>query len=224
MPDFTVARIGTDTSGRPIYATRYMADWWRRVCDDLGFTPTIVQGAFMVRAGGGASASAGYHDQGGCFDLRTWDRTGSQVDAIVRTCRRLGAAAWVRDQRHGMDPHIHLLLGTDQPLASGARTQWQQYLNGRDGLAGNGPDYHWRPNPLVTTPPEDDMFENEDRALLKKAAADAEAARKAIEGLDLAKLRELVRGVRTKVKGGRGEVRQLQRDVDEIAAALGIED
>lgn len=159
MPDFTVARRGTDSSGRGIFATAYMWDWWQRVCAELGFTPTIVQGAFMGRAGGGAADSAGYHDGGGCFDLRTWDRTADEVEQIIRTTRRLGAMAWVRDQRHGMDPHIHLGLGSDKPLAVGAMRQWDAYLSGRDGLTGNGPDYHWRPSPLVTTPPEeeDDM-------------------------------------------------------------------
>lgn len=156
MPDFTVRTRGVDTSGRPLRATAYMWAWWDRVCDDLGFTPTIVQGAFM--AGHGADASAGYHDQGGCFDLRVWNLGPTQVEDVIRTCRELGAAAWLRDHRHGMDPHIHLLLGSDRPLDSGAAYQWRQYLAGRDGLAGNGPDYHWRPSPLVTTPPpEDDM-------------------------------------------------------------------
>lgn len=154
MPDFSVVRHGTDPNGRPIYMTVYMRDWWAAYCAALGFTPTIVQGAHMKRAGGGASASAGYHDLAGCLDLRVWDKTPEQQRAMIRKARARGAAAWLRDERHGMDPHIHMLLGTDRPLASGAQTQWQQYLKGRDGLAGNGPDYHWRPDPLVTTPPE----------------------------------------------------------------------
>ena len=158
LPDFTVHAYGTDTSGRAIFMTAFMHDWFEQVVDDLGFRPTIVQGAFMARAGGGADASAGYHDQGGCLDLRIWDLTQSQVQKTVRTLRRHGAAAWVRDKTHGgMDPHIHLVLGADYPLARGAALQWQQYLAGRDGLASNGRDYHWRPDPLITKPPEDDM-------------------------------------------------------------------
>lgn len=159
MPDFTVHRYGTDTSGRGIFLTAYMHNWWRGVVADLGFEPVIVQGAFMVRNGGGAAASAGYHDAGGCIDLRTWNLTRSQIDKTIRTIRLHGAAAWRRDARHGgMDPHIHLTLGTDSPLTPGARASWHSYLDGRDGLASNGPDYEWRPSPLVTTPPkEDDM-------------------------------------------------------------------
>lgn len=174
MADFTVARHGTDSSGRAIWATDYMWSWWQRVCDELHFVPTIVQGAFMVRSGGGADASAGYHDAGGCFDLRVWDLSVNQVEQVVRTCRRLGAAAWVRDHRHGMDPHIHFVLGSDKPLASGAAHQWRAYLSGHDGLSSNGPDYEWRPTPLVTTPPEEDdmpFTEKELRTIIREEVA-----------------------------------------------------
>ena len=181
MPDFTVRGCGTDTSGRPIYMTVYMADWWEQVHTDLGFAPTIVQGAFMARIpGGGAAASAGYHDAAGCLDLRTWDLTEAQVEQVIRTTRRHGAASWVRDERHGMDPHIHLVLGADSPLADGAAWQWEQYLAGRDGLSSGGRDYHWRPDPIVTEPPEDDMtqyadqldrIERQNDAILKRLAA-----------------------------------------------------
>lgn len=159
VPDFTVAKRGTDSSGRAIYATAYMWDWWNAVCSELGFRPTITQGAFMVRNGGGAQASAGYHDAGGTFDLRVWDLTKSQVDQTIRTLRASGAAAWLRNQQHGGfdDPHIHLVFGSDAPLAPGAAWQWLAYLNGGDGLSGGGRDYHPRPAPLVTEPPADLM-------------------------------------------------------------------
>lgn len=152
MAESTVVRTGTDSSGRPIYMTRRMRRWYKRLCTRLGFKPTIVQGAWM--AGNGAAASAGYHDGGGCLDFRVWDLTPVQRQRVVRLCRDMGAAAWLRDQAHGgMDPHIHLVLGSDFGLASGARTQWLDYKAGLDGLASRGPDYHWRPDPLVLTPP-----------------------------------------------------------------------
>jgi hypothetical protein len=153
MASSTVVRVGTDSSGRPIYMTKRMRRWWRRVCIRLGFTPTIVQGAWMAKAGGGAAASAGYHDGGGCLDLRVWDLTGEQQVKLIRVLRSMGAGAWLRGKAHGMDPHIHLVLGFDHGLTIGARSQWNAYLDGRDGLASNGADYHWRPNPLVTVPP-----------------------------------------------------------------------
>lgn len=212
-----VIRYGTDTSGRAIYMTTYMRDWWERVVDELGFTPTIVQGAFMTRVGGGASASAGYHDAGGCLDLRTWNLGASQIEDVIRTTRSLGAASWVRDQRHGMDPHIHLLLGSDKPLASGAAYQWQQYLNGRDGLSGNGPDYHWRPSPLVTTPPREDY--------LMTSAAEQKLD-KIIEILNTSNRNERERDAATAARDKRIAARlakKLDRSTDEILAEFGAE-
>lgn len=185
MPDFTVQRRGVDSSGRDIWATNFMWDWWQGVCLDLGFTPTIVQGSFMVRNGGGADASAGYHDQGGCFDLRTWDLSAERVQQVVRTLRLHGAAAWLRDQTHGgFDPHIHFVLGDDRPLAAGAAAQWRSYLAGRDGLASNGPDYHWRPDPLVLHAPEDDLPLNDDDKAWIAAQVDAAAKQAAKEVMD----------------------------------------
>ena len=151
----TTVRLGTDSSGRAILMTPLMAAWWdefSEACEAKGFTPVVTQGAFMAQAGGGAAASAGYHDLGGCLDLRVWDRTDEQRQFMVRQARRMGAGAWIRDQKHGgMDDHLHLVLGVDNPLSIGAAAQWQAYLRGEDGLAGGGEDYHWRPTPLVTT-------------------------------------------------------------------------
>ena len=160
MSDFTVRQFGTDTSGRPVLMTQFMADWWEGVCAELGFRPTIVQGAFMARLGGGAAASAGYHDLGGCMDVRTWDRATAEVDALIRVGRSRGGALWRRDEsalHGGMDSHCHITLGSDQPLSPGASASWRSYLAGCNGLANNARDYEWRPSPLVTTPPEDDM-------------------------------------------------------------------
>jgi len=160
--DFTVSQYGTDSSGRPIFLSAYMHDWWiDGVLPQLGFQPTIIQGAWMSKIpGGGAAASAGYHDKGGCIDVRVRDLTRDQQAQLVHVTRWGGAASWVRDQTHGgMDPHCHINLGSDRDLASGARAQWADYKAGGNGLTGTsaGPDYHPRPNPLVTTPPEE-MF------------------------------------------------------------------
>ncbi|MGZ4444477.1 MAG: hypothetical protein ACXVXC_15050 [Nocardioidaceae bacterium] len=160
MPDFTVVRYGTDSSGRPIWMTRFMQQWVDALTEachasPAPFTPVVVQGAFMSRvSGGGADASAGYHDLGGCVDFRVWDLSPGQQQFLVRETRRRGAGSWIRDAAHGgMDPHCHVLLGCDQPLAAGAAAQWRDYLAGGNGLTGAaaGKDYEWRPSPLVTT-------------------------------------------------------------------------
>ena len=149
--NFSVTRVGTDSSGRGIFMTAYMAAWWTEYCDRLGFVPAITQGAHMSRNGGGAKASVGYHDLGGALDLRTRDRTPQQRRRMIRVARRMGAAAWYRDQVHGgfQDPHLHLVVIGDRPLTSGLVWQIDEYIAGRDGLASSGPDYHWRPDPLV---------------------------------------------------------------------------
>lgn len=185
MPDFKVSQYGTDTSGRGLYMTAYMHDWWEGVVAELGFRPTVVQGAFMTRNGGGAAASAGYHDLGGCLDVRTWDLSPSQLDALIRTSRTRGGAAYRRDKsavHGGMDPHCHITLGSDSPLSAGAAESWRSYLAGDNGLANNAPDYEWRPKPLVLTPPEEDVpltdadikkITDALRPIVEKAATDA---------------------------------------------------
>lgn len=164
MTDFTVHRYGSDAYGRPVLMTVYMHDWFERYVDELGWRPRIAQGAFMSRLGGGAKASEGAHDQAGCLDLITDGCTTTEIDHMVATSRRLAGGAYRRDRtwRHGsMPPHVHITLGTDQPLSPMAQTLWDSYLAGGDGLAIQPPqpDYEVRPNPLVTTPPplEDDM-------------------------------------------------------------------
>jgi len=178
MADFTVHRYGSDLYGRPVLMTAYMHDWLERYVAELGFRPGIEQGAFMAQVGGGAAASQGAHDKGGCLDLQTTNRSLTQIDHMVHVARRLGAGAYRRDRtiRHGsMPPHMHLTLGTDRPLSSMAQTLWSSYLGGGDGLGAaagrpaNAPDYEWRPNPLVTVPPEEDWFDMATKADLKDA-------------------------------------------------------
>lgn len=155
-----IHKVGTDSSGRAIYMTAHMRRVWALILAHPKVAPfadklVIVQGAFMVRNGGGATASSGYHDGGGCLDVRTWNLSGSELETFIRVARRHGFAFWRRDKFHGgMDPHAHGVLGSDSDLSAGAQRQWQAYLNGRDGLASNGPDYEWRPDPLVTAPPK----------------------------------------------------------------------
>lgn len=217
-----VLNLGTDSSGRTIYATAYMRDWLTALARHLGWTPTVIQGGFMVRNGGGAASSAGYHDGGGCIDFRTRDLTAQQTVSLVRECRRGGAGAWLRDAQHGgMDPHVHIVLGADSALTSGAAWQWSRYLVGRDGLAGGGPDYHWRPDPLITTPPtawlqEDDMATYADQ--LDRIEATGKATAAAITRLD-------ARVKNTNAKLGRANalLRKVRADVKDTATLAEID-
>lgn len=163
MPDFTVARRGTDSSGRPIYATAFYWQVWQAILDDDRIKPfahlvTVVQGAFMERvSGGGASASAGYHDKGGCFDVRTWNLSAAQQQALWDVAWEYGMCFWKRGPsavQGGMDEHGHSIGGWDEPLDTGAEYQWWQARNGKNGLANNGPDYMRRKGKLPSFPPE----------------------------------------------------------------------
>lgn len=211
-----VLNLGTDSSGRTIYATAYMRDWLAALARHLGWTPVVIQGAFMVRNGGGATRSAGYHDGGGCIDFRTRDLTAQQRVALVRECRRGGAAAWLRDSSHGgMDEHVHIVLGADYALATGAGWQWGRYLVGRDGLASDGADYHWRPDPLITIPPtawlqEDDMATYADQ--LDRIEA----------GID--RLDKRVKNTNTKLGRANALLRKVRADVKDAATVAEIDD
>ena len=185
MSDGTVIYIGVDSGGRDLWMTVYMKRWWDGVVRELGWTPTIVQGAWMARNGGGASASGGFHDAGGCLDLRTWDRTAEQTQQMIRVLRLGGAAAWLRTPAQGFDEHLHLVLGSDYGLNPSAQQQWQNYLAGDAGLAGSQPDYHWRPDPIVTVPPDRYMEEPVDEAQENRIAE--KAADKVIARLKNAK-------------------------------------
>jgi len=159
--DLTVIRVGTDTSGRGLYMTKWMfliytAAKRHPLIQPFAHKIVVVQGAFMIRNGGGASASEGFHNYAGCIDIRTWNLTTTELNLWIRVTRMLGFAFWRRDwswQHGGMSPHAHGTLGSDAPLGSGAAVSWRSYLTGGDGLSGPGRDYEWRPSPLVTWPP-----------------------------------------------------------------------
>lgn len=155
LRDAQVIRYGTDTSGRPVYMTRRMARWFDGLQVETGLDLWVAQGAYMTRVGGGAAASAGYHDRGGCLDISVRNLDAHERTLVVRAARRGGAATWLRDQTHGgMDPHIHLVLDVDFDKPTEVAWQFDEYLAGRDGLSTRGKDYHWRPTPIVKTPPK----------------------------------------------------------------------
>lgn len=153
---------GTDTSGRPILMTDRMLTAWWCVLTHPRVTPfadrvVIVQGAWQALLGGGAAASAGYHDGGGALDLRSSNLTRGEIDSLVWAMRSLGwAATWRRDQVHGgFDPHVHGVYGGDVGIAFGALGQIASVFAGGDGLARAGDDYEARPNPMPKTLPKE---------------------------------------------------------------------
>lgn len=115
-------------------------DWLTRaaleqVAQRLGYRDglTLTQGSYNA---GGVVASAGTHDGGGVVDLIATNH----VDK-VRELRRGGFFAWYRPAIAGLWPaHIHAGLIGNAKLSAGAKAQVLEYLNGYDGLAGDGRD------------------------------------------------------------------------------------
>lgn len=103
---------------------------------------TITQGSYQ--GGAGDPLSAGTHDLGGVVDIR-W--TGNDGDVLA--LRKAGFAAWHRTPAQGPWPHhIHAVLVSHPLLAAAAERQVGAYLNGRNGLASDGPDDGPRLNPI----------------------------------------------------------------------------
>jgi hypothetical protein len=97
-----------------------------------------------------AATSAGTHSGGGALDVRASKGgkafTRDQLDEIQLELRRIAFAAWVRNPTQGDWPyHVHAIAIGDRDMSDAAAAQVVAYKNGRDGLAGNGPDYGPRP-------------------------------------------------------------------------------
>lgn len=216
-----VIQRGIDSSGRPIKASREMWAAWDAACDELGFVPTIVQGGFV--GSGGADQSAETH-AGDALDIRLWDRTEAERRKMIRVLRGRAFAYWERYESQGFDLHAHLIPGPWAHPSPQALDQWNDYLNGRDGLAGNGPDYHWRPDPLVTEPPEEDDMpytEKQLTAIVENAVAkQLETITEQIDRLDAAHkalVRKLFTNLRAILKERFGAT---DADLDDILGHL----
>lgn len=111
-----------------------------------GLTMSPSQGSYNA---GGVNASAGTHDGGGAVDLKVLGMSTVARRRMVRWLRRAGFAAWYRAPIAGLwGPHVHAIL-LDHPHASKAATdQMAAYRAGRNGLANNGADVGWRPDPI----------------------------------------------------------------------------
>ena len=108
----------------------------------LGYELTVHQGSYNTSVG----ASAGTHAGGGAVDLAPYDAARK-----LRVLKNIGFAAWYRPALPGVwGPHIHAILIGNAKMSPQAAAQVTAYRNGRDGLAGNGPDPSYRPNPIPT--------------------------------------------------------------------------
>lgn len=112
-----------------------------------GFTFRIVQGSYNT---GGVSASAGTHDGGGAVDFGTRELSDAKRRVMLNALKDAGFAAWYREARPGVwGEHVHVIAIGCADLGRIAKQQVEAYINGKDGLSGNGPDKSYRPKPLV---------------------------------------------------------------------------
>jgi hypothetical protein len=100
----------------------------------------ITQGSYNP---GGVTASFGTHDGGGAVDLTvrnipyTWDIKWEDIPRLIEALRTAGFAAWYRDDREDLAPHIHAIAIGDAELAPVAAEQLTGeygYFRGYDGF------------------------------------------------------------------------------------------
>jgi hypothetical protein len=195
--DAIVTRIGTDTSGRGIFMSGWMKRCWDAAIADprldrIRSRIIVVQGPWMIRNGGGADASEGYHDRGGCVDCRSREFSPAEIALFVLVMSEYGFQFWRRDAAHGgMDPHLHGVFGSDYDLAPGAAEQVRELRETPrgDGLAGSaGRDYEHRVTPIRVSPPaelleEDYMATNEAAQKLDQILRQTKATRALVKGV-----------------------------------------
>ena len=107
----------------------------------------LTQGSFSSHV----AASAGTHGGPGAFDMYTRAYTPEQKEIIGMALRTVGFASWRRRAIPGKwSEHWHGIAMDTEGLPPVAARQVKSYLNGRDGLAGNGKDPDARPDDINT--------------------------------------------------------------------------
>lgn len=113
--------------------------------------PSIGQFRLTQGSWSHAGASAGTHEGPGAFDMYTSRYTERQKDIIGLAMRNVGFASWRRRASEGpWDEHWHAIAMGTKGLPQIAQNQVTSYMNGRNGLRGNGPDRDARPKSIVT--------------------------------------------------------------------------
>jgi hypothetical protein len=107
----------------------------------------LTQGCFHT----GVAASAGTHSGPGAFDMYSAGYTSEQKEIIGMALRKVGFASWRRRESQGpWKEHWHGIAMDTEGLPPIAARQVNSYLNGRDGLRGNGEDPDPRPKDINT--------------------------------------------------------------------------
>lgn len=100
----------------------------------------ITQGSYNP---GGVTASFGTHDGGGAVDITVrnipidWSINYNDIPEMIDALRLAGFAAWFRDEREDLVPHIHAIAVGDRDLSYAAQLQLTGrygYFRGYDGF------------------------------------------------------------------------------------------
>lgn len=137
--DYTRITIGNATLNQRTYAMlEYAAELYGGT---IPITTTgITQGSYNP---GGVSASFGTHDGGGAVDITvrnipySWDIKWEDIPRLINALRLAGFAAWYRDEREDLPPHIHAIAIGDAELSPVAAEQLDGpygYFRGYDGF------------------------------------------------------------------------------------------
>ena len=103
----------------------------------------VTQGSYNP---GGVDASFGTHDGGGAVDITVrnipidWSIKYGDIPEMIDALRLAGFAAWFRDEREGLVPHIHAIAIGDRDLSYAAQLQLTGrygYFRGYDGYPRN---------------------------------------------------------------------------------------
>ena len=137
----------------------------------------LTQGSFSHSVG----ASAGTHDGPGAFDMYTRSYSAAQKETIGLALRQVGFASWLRRESQGpWDEHWHgIAIGT-KGLPSVAASQVENYLDGLNGLRGNGKDTDKRPEEIRTW----EEYQKEQGAADDRPATPAEPNQPAADATD----------------------------------------
>ena len=109
----------------------------------------ISKETILLVHGAARGASAGTHTGPGALDIGAAGLSKTQRVAAVHALKNAGFAAWYRRSVPGLwGPHIHC-VAFGEKCAPGAQAQKGSYDRHRDGLAGDGYDKTYRPNPKV---------------------------------------------------------------------------
>ena len=121
---------------------------YRKRSGDKSFLIRLAQGSFSHSV----AASGSTHDGDAVVDVRTRGigmDTG-EIRMLSQSLKQAGAQPFTRDERDGMDPHLHVLFATDGQMSDSAKRQVADYDAGLNGLTNRKKDRNpYRTNPRL---------------------------------------------------------------------------